>query len=67
MLGTLGGPQRQKLVIRVGEQAASADRDQSAVPDTGEEHAHSLPVPDADLSWRPYRSTGGGSTTSAYA
>jgi hypothetical protein len=60
MLGALGGPQRQKLVVRVAEQPAPADRDQARVADAREDHANSLPVLDAAAcSSRPERSTGG--------
>jgi hypothetical protein len=42
VLGAGGGPEGQKLVIGVGERAASADRHQVRVSDGGKDHPHSL-------------------------
>lgn len=44
VLSAGGGPEGQKLVIRVGERAAAADRHQARVADAGKDHARTLPA-----------------------
>lgn len=43
VLRTLGSPERQELVIRIGEHPATADRDQARVADVREDHGDAAP------------------------
>lgn len=52
VLRTLGGPQCQQVMVRVGEQPPTTDSDHARVANFGKDHTTSLPVPIPHLTYR---------------